>query len=90
MSLVNRGPVRGSSRGPGGRPGAIGRGVKALGRAGMNILGAPRGAGGRRRRGRGITSRELRGFNKVARLLSKFGMVPRKMRGARLRKREDR
>lgn len=78
------------SRGRGGRPGALGRGVRAAGRAAGSMLGIPSGAaGGRRRRsrGRGITSRELRGFNKVAGLLAKFGMVPRKMKGARLRKR---
>lgn len=78
------------TRGAGGRPGAIGRGIRAGGRAIGGMLGRAVPAGGmRRRRGRGISARELRGFNKVARLLSKFGMVPRKMKGARLRKRES-
>lgn len=43
---------------------------------------------GARRRARGITGAELRGFKKVARLLGDFGMVPRRLRGARpMRKR---
>lgn len=43
---------------------------------------------GVRRRARGITGAELRGFKKVARLLGDFGMVPRRLRGARpMRKR---
>lgn len=37
-------------------------------------------AGGRRR-GRGITARELRGYRKVARLLHQEGMVSRRARG---------
>jgi len=37
----------------------------------------------RRRRAKGITGAELRGFNKTCRLLSKVGMVPRKLKGAR-------
>lgn len=38
-------------------------------------------AGGYRRRGRGITARELRGYRKVARLLHQEGMVSRRARG---------
>ena len=34
-----------------------------------------------RRRGRGITARELRGYRKVARLLHQEGMVSRRARG---------
>ena len=37
--------------------------------------------GGYRRRGRGITARELRGYRKVARLLHQEGMVSRRARG---------
>ena len=36
---------------------------------------------GTRRRGRGITARELRGYRKVARLLHKEGMVSKRARG---------
>jgi hypothetical protein len=39
------------------------------------------GSWGARRKGRGITATELRGFNKVAGLLHRVGMVPRKARG---------
>lgn len=39
------------------------------------------GAYGFRRKSRGITATELRGFNKVAGLLHRVGMVPRKTRG---------
>lgn len=55
--------------------------------AGMKLLaGAPKSAGvsgsfGPRRRGRGITARELRGYRKVARLLHKEGMVSKRARG---------
>lgn len=38
-------------------------------------------AAGYRRRGRGITARELRGYRKVARLLHQEGMVSRRARG---------
>ena len=37
---------------------------------------------GGRRRGRGITANELRGFNKVANLLRRVGMVPKATRRA--------
>jgi len=55
--------------------------------AGAAIAGTAGAIGGRlmapgfaapRRRGRGITARELRGFRKVARLLHSMGMVPRR------------
>lgn len=52
-----------------------------LGRLASSALRArPRGfrRGGR---GRGITSRELRGFNKVVGLLKRVGMVPRRLGG---------
>lgn len=57
--------------------GAAGRGALALtrrvvgGRAGL-MVGVPR-----RRRRRGISGVELRGFKKVARLLASVGMAPR-------------
>lgn len=43
--------------------------------------GGASGSFGSRRRGRGITARELRGYHKVARLLHKEGMVSRHARG---------
>lgn len=43
--------------------------------------GGASGSFGTRRRGRGITARELRGYHKVARLLHREGMVSRKARG---------
>lgn len=60
------------------------RGLRRAGRVGRVIVGgvgkaisrAPRGLR-RRRRGRGITAAELRGFKKVATLLAGFGMRPR-------------
>jgi hypothetical protein len=88
MSALGKG--RGmTSRGPGGRPGAVGRGLGGLARRGAGMLG--RGGMKRRRRGRGITGAQLRGFNRVAGLLAKFGMVPKKLgrRGARVRKDPD-
>ena len=58
------------------RPGVIGRGLGAVrGLAGaVGRRGRMRGA---RRRGRGITARELRGFRKVTNLLRTVGMHPR-------------
>ncbi len=41
----------------------------------------------RRRRGRGISATELRGFKKVARLLADFGMAPRGLRRGMIRPR---
>lgn len=43
--------------------------------------GGATGSYGYRRKARGITATELRGFNKVAGLLHRVGMVPRKTRG---------
>lgn len=43
--------------------------------------GAGASGGWTRRKARGITATELRGFNKVAGLLHRVGMVPRKTRG---------
>jgi hypothetical protein len=40
----------------------------------------------RRRRGRGITGVELRGFRKVTRLLRRVGMAPKGLRGARVQR----
>lgn len=80
IKRAGRSTRRGSTR-----PGVLGRiggAVKGLrGRAGAM----------KHRRSRGITGRELRGFNKVARLLAKFGMVPKKLgrRGARVTRRTD-
>jgi len=47
--------------------------------AGKSSPAFPRGRG---RRGRGITANELRGFNKVANLLRRVGMVPKATRRA--------
>jgi len=52
--------------------------------AASKLLGGGGGASGSfgyRRKARGITATELRGFNKVAGLLHRVGMVPRKTRG---------
>ncbi len=57
---------------------AIGAGGAAVGGLAGVLAGAGGGAGAfPRRRGRGITSRELRGFRKVTNLLRKVGMVPK-------------
>lgn len=64
-------------------------GKAVLSAAGAGAAGAllARGSGGAsgswgpRRRGRGITARELRGYRKVARLLHNEGMVSRRARG---------
>ena len=71
-----------------GTPRRRGKGPGALGMlkrgAGMLGRGRARAPGGVRRR-RGITATELRGFNKVSGMLGRWGMAPRKMRGARLK-----
>lgn len=57
-----------------------------LGQLGLTPNGggaAASGGMGRRRRSRGITARELRGYRKVANLLHREGMVSRKSRGRR-------
>lgn len=72
----------------GSKAGKVAAGAIAGG-AGWNIGGKLVGGGkqaapvmfGARRKGRGITATELRGFNKVASLLHRVGMVPRKTRG---------
>lgn len=55
--------------------GALGRGLRGVGRMARHGRGTR--VGGRRRRHRGISGAELRGFKKVARLLADFGMRPR-------------
>lgn len=79
MSLASRRRQRGSTKRRGKSPGSLG----GLVRRGANVLGGRRGGRVMPRRGRGITKTELRGFNRVSGLLAKWGMVPRKMRGAR-------
>lgn len=59
--------------------------ILAGGTAAASALLSSRGAGasgsfGYRRRGRGITARELRGYRKVANLLHKEGMVSKRAR----------
>jgi len=68
-------------------------GITSAGAGGRLLTGAVAGAAGylagqdggmpRRRHAKGITGAELRGFNKTCRLLSKVGMVPRKLKGAK-------
>lgn len=81
MSMSSRMRSRGGSR-------RKGRGPGALGLAGGLIKRGLRGRGkgrpsGRRGRAKGISGTELRGFRRVAGLLGKLGMVPRKLKGAR-------
>lgn len=56
---------------------AVGRGIRQVARAAGPRLVRRR----RRRRARGISGSELRGFRKVARLLANFGMRPRGLAG---------
>lgn len=60
---------------------AAGAGTAALFEGGGKKGGGASGGWGYRRRGRGITARELRGYRKVARLLHKEGMVSKRARG---------
>ena len=67
----------------------------ARGAGGRLLTGAVAGAAGylaggeggprRRRHAKGISGAELRGFNKTCRLLSKVGMVPRKLKGSSIK-----
>ncbi len=67
----------GVRRGAGVAPG-VGRRLGGIGRRiAKGVKGARGGISGRRRRHRGISGAELRGFKKVANLLSAFGMRPR-------------
>jgi hypothetical protein len=65
----------------------VGQAVLYTGAAGAASALLSRGGGGAsgsygyRRRGRGITARELRGYRKVASLLHKEGMVSKRARG---------
>jgi len=66
-----------------GRPGRTGSIIRGVGRvAGRAITGAGRMGPRRRRRGRGITKTELRGFRKIVKLLRSVGMVPKGTRRA--------
>ncbi len=70
MSMANK------TRSRMGRPGLPGR----VGRFAAGVVRGARSAGGgrmRKRRRRGITATELRGFRKVARLLKSVGLAPR-------------
>ena len=78
MSMT-RNRSRTSAKRRGQKPGRLG---SALGVA-AGFMGGGGGGGRPRRGGRGITATELRGFNKVSGLLGRWGMAPRKMRGAR-------
>ncbi len=64
-----------SSRVGSSRPGLVGRAISA----GRGLAGRARGrmAAGGRRRGRGISRTELRGFRKIVRLLRSVGMRPK-------------
>lgn len=83
MSMT-RSRSRTSAKRSGKRPGRLGATLR--GAAGL-VGGRGRARGGVRRRGRGITATEMRGFNKISRMLGRWGMAPRKMRGARPTKR---
>ncbi len=78
---MRAGRGRAGARRRGRGPGSTGIGGQLVS-AGRRALGGRAALRGRGRR-RGITGTELRGFNRVSRLLGKFGMVPRKLRGAR-------
>lgn len=85
MSKIRqRGGAQRRGRGPGG--------LGKLAAAGGRVLGLGGGGHGRKRRfgrrGHGITKTELRGFNRVSGMLAKWGMVPRKMRGAHVVRRK--
>lgn len=62
-------------------PGLAVAGAEMLMGSGGSSSGASGGWTGGRRRGKGITARELRGYRKVARLLHQEGMVSRRARG---------
>ncbi len=79
---MRSGRARAGARRRGRGPGSTGIGGQLVS-AGRRAFGGRAGLRGRARR-RGITGTELRGFNRVSRLLGKFGMVPRRLRGARL------
>lgn len=64
-------------------PGAGGRLITGAVAGAAGYLAGQDGGAPRRRRAKGITGAELRGFNKTCRLLSKVGMVPRKLKGVR-------
>lgn len=70
MSLANRARSRIGRPGLPGRIGRFAAGVAKGATAGGRMM-------GRRRRRRGISATELRGFRKVTRLLKKVGMHPR-------------
>jgi hypothetical protein len=78
MSIAaGTGRIGRTSRGGSTRPGVIGR-LAGAGRRVAGALGRGRGAMmGRRRRGRGISRVELRGFRKIVRLLRSVGMRPK-------------
>jgi hypothetical protein len=70
-----------SSRAGSSRPGLVGRAIGVGRRLAAGARG--RAGGGRHRRARGITARELRGFRKVTRLLRTVGMRPKGLGGSR-------
>jgi hypothetical protein len=77
MSIAaGTGRIGRTSRGGSTRPGVIGR-LAGGARRVAGALGRGRMMGMHRRRGRGITARELRGFRKVTNLLRTVGMHPR-------------
>ncbi len=66
-----------------GGAGAVFGGAEAAAQAALGV--EPGAAAPARKKGRGITARELRGFRKVTSLLRRVGMVPKGLRGARRR-----
>lgn len=81
MSLATRRASKGGSRRRGKGPGTIGR-IGGFVKKGLRGAGA-RPSRMRRGRAKGISGTELRGFRRVAGLLGRLGMVPRKLKGAR-------
>jgi len=84
MSIAaGTGRIGRTSRAGSSRPGVVSRGLGAA-RSVAGRLSRGRGrAMGARRRSRGITARELRGFRKITRLLRSVGMRPKGLGGHR-------
>jgi len=89
-ALVTRAPAAIARRIPAGAVGRVARGAAVAAGAGAAFEVGARIVGfdeagqpifGRKRRRRGITATELRGFRKVTSLLHRVGMTPRGLRG---------
>ncbi len=80
MSAISRGRSRGTQRAA--RPGRVGGAISRGARIAGGLIPRGRGMMGSRRRHRGISGTELRGFRKVVGLLRRVGMVPKHRRPA--------